>query len=144
MSGFRPRKLKRPAMDKWGIFFLILSIIATIISLIPFFSAIAMLMYYFAIAIIVVITLGVILLNDKFRDSLNNTGETLSKLVDLIIYSPYFAIAGAALALIATILFARAKPTYGKQGRIIIGIIFMVIPLIILILIKTKAIQFEY
>lgn len=144
MSGFRPRKMKRPAIDRWAIFFLTLSIIATLIALIPFFSMVTALAYYLIIGIIIIITLGIILLDENFREKLNNSENFFSNLVSLIKYSPHFAIAGASLALLATILFANSKSTGGKKGRVALGVIFTILPIIIFVVIKTRAIEIKF
>lgn len=129
------KKYKRPRNERVANMFFTLSIIAFIIGVLPILSTIASFMYYVVMGLIIVMTLGIILLNKDFKESLSSGEQMFKDVATLIKYSPYILGVAAILGLIATIIYAKSTTLRRKGGNVFAGIVITLLPIIIAIFI---------
>ena len=129
------KKYKRPRNERVANMFFTLSVIAFIIGILPILSTIASFMYYVVMGLIIVMTLGIILLNKDFKESLSSGEQMFKDVATLIKYSPYILGVAAILGLIATIIYAKSTTLRRKGGNVFAGIVITLLPIIIAIFI---------
>jgi hypothetical protein len=129
------KKYKRPRNERVGNLFFTLGIICFIIGMLPILSVIGTVMYYLIIFVIIVATLGLILLNKDFKNSLSSGEQVFKNIAQLMQYAPYVLGVGALFSLTATIIYAKSKTLRRKGGNVAAGVIFTIIPIIVAIFI---------
>ncbi len=128
-------KTKKSASEKWAIFFVTFSIIASIVGLLPIFAILLGGLYVLVGVVIIVLTLGLILFNEKFANSFTSGAEGFAGFGALIRYSPYAFGIASFFALIATLIFIKCQRE-SRKSKITLGIILTIIPIIIIFIIK--------
>jgi hypothetical protein len=131
----RWKKYKRPRNEKVGNMFFTLGLICFIIGILPILSTIAAFAYYVIVGLLIVGTLGIILLNKGFKESLNSGDQVFKDIASLLKYSPYILGVAAIFGLISTIIYAKSTTLRRKGGNVTAGVIFTILPIIIAIFI---------
>lgn len=130
------KRYKKPRNERVGNMFFTLSIISLILGILPILSTIAAAFYYLFAGILILLTLGLLLLNEDFKASFASGEQVFKNLGTLISYSPYILGVAAVFAFISTIIYAKSKTLLTKGGNVTAGIIFTIIPIVVAIFIS--------
>lgn len=130
------RRTKKPFFDKLTNFIFALSVIAFLIGILPALSTMAAIVYYLFIGIIILATLGLIFMNEGFKNMVENSGDTFGSLAAFVKYSPYILVLSAILALIATIMYAKSPTVFDRKGKIAAGVVFIILPIVAIIVLQ--------
>lgn len=131
------RRRKKPFFDRLSNFIFAMSIITFLIGILPALSTIASIIYYVFVGVIIIATLGLIFMNEGFKNMVESSGDTFEGLVALVKYSPYFLVLSALLALIATIMYSKSRTIFDRKSKIGVGVVFIILPIVAIIIIKS-------
>lgn len=126
----RWRKYKRPRNERVGNMFFTFSIICFIIGILPILSTIAVFAYYLIVGAIIIMTLGLILLNKDFSESLSSDGQIFNDIGNMLKYSPYILGVAAVFGLISTIIYAKSTTLRRKGGNVAAGVILTILSIV--------------
>lgn len=130
------KNIKKSTTEKFAITFLTLSIILSIVGAIPFLSIIALMMYYLIVVLIIAGTLFLILLNKDFVNKLNLGAQAISNIAEFFKYLPYILSVASVFSIVSIILYASAKSIDNKGVKVIAGVVFSIIPIVLIFLLK--------
>lgn len=131
------RRQKKPFFDRLSNFIFAMSIITFLIGILPALSTIASIIYYIFVGVIIIVTLGLIFMNEGFKNMVESSGDTFEGLIALVKYSPYFLVLSALLALIATIMYSKSRTIFDRKSKIGVGVVFIILPIVAIIIIKS-------
>ena len=131
------RRRKKPFFDRLSNFVFAMSIITFLIGILPALSTIASIIYYVFVGVIIIATLGLIFMNEGFKNMVESSGDTFEGLIALVKYSPYFLVLSALLALVATIMYSKSCTIFDRKSKIGIGVVFIILPIVAIIIIKS-------
>ncbi len=130
------KRRKKPFFDRLSNFVFTLSVIAFLVGILPALSTVAAIIYYVFLGVIIIATLGLIFMNEGFKNMVKSSENTFEGILTLIKYSPYFLVLSALLALIATIMYSNSRTVFDRKGKITAGVIFIILPIIAIIIMR--------
>ncbi|HEY8444485.1 MAG TPA: hypothetical protein VIL24_06810 [Clostridia bacterium] len=129
-----PDTLEKRKPNKFAKFLTILGIFAFLGGVVCTLAPFASILYVLVLAVLLIITLGLLLFDDKFRSLFDKSEDFMGKAIKMSEYIPYFA--GASIGLCALsflLLLASKKASHRTSGLVINGVlIFLNIVLIII------------
>lgn len=128
------KKIKKPALAKLGITFLVLSILLLIYSMFATFSVVAIVVYYMVIVLAILLTFFTIFINEQFKKFIAG-GEAFTQFCMAIQKTaPYFLAAVIVLSTGSLLSFIFTKKYSGKHAGIVISSIVLGLAIITLVL----------
>lgn len=128
------KKIKKPGLAKLGITLLVFSILLLLYSMFATFSAIAVIIYYFTIALAIILTFFTIFFNEQFKN-FTKGGEAFTEFcIAIQKTAPYFLAAVIVLATGSLLSFIFTKNYSGKHAGIVVSSIVLGLAIITLIL----------
>ena len=131
------KRRKKPFFDRLSNFVFAMSILAFLIGILPALSTVAAIIYYIFLGVIIIATLGLIFMNEGFKNMVESSENTFDGILTLIKYSPYFLVLSALLALIATIMYSKSRTIFDRKSKIGVGVVFIILPIVAIIIIKS-------
>ena len=131
------KRRKKPFFDRLSNFVFAMSILAFLIGILPALSTVAAIIYYIFLCVIIIATLGLIFMNEGFKNMVESSENTFDGILTLIKYSPYFLVLSALLALIATIMYSKSRTIFDRKSKIGVGVVFIILPIVAIIIIKS-------
>ncbi|HKL73499.1 MAG TPA: hypothetical protein VJ903_01255, partial [Clostridia bacterium] len=86
--------------------------------------------YYLIVGVIIIMTLGLILLNKDFSESLSSDGQIFNDIGNMLKYSPYILGVAAVFGLISTIIYAKSTTLRRKGGNVAAGVILTILSIV--------------
>lgn len=135
-----------PVSAKFGLFFQVIAIIVTVLTLVSALSIFAVVFVWLAIIVIILGTFFLILLNEGFRNFISGAGDFANFVESVYELVPYFSIASTAVSALSLLLIIFNKTKGNKRLKrlkitsIILTVINLVILGVVFLVLKDKAV----
>lgn len=129
-------KIKKPAIERWATTTLVIAIIAGVLSLLPLFSTLIMIVTILVLVLVAMLSFLTLFFNKEYMKLITDTKNITEFSAKLITYSPYVLFGASGLMGISLLLTCLNKKDKHKSGAIIAKSIALTIMLALAIVLE--------